>query len=69
MPVARAVALILLLAFVLAGAGVAGWALRVPEHVMFYAAMAVFAVYILLVQYGLRRVTASASALGLSARR
>jgi UDP-GlcNAc:undecaprenyl-phosphate/decaprenyl-phosphate GlcNAc-1-phosphate transferase len=69
MPVARAVALIHLLAFVLAGMGVAGWALRVPEHVMFYAAMAVFAAYILLVQYGLRRATASASALGMSARR
>lgn len=69
MPVARAVALILLLAFVLAGMGVAGWTLRVPEHVMFYTAMAVFAVYILLVQYGLRRVTASAPGLGLSGRR
>lgn len=69
MPVARAVALILLLAFVLGGAGIAGWALRVPEHVMFYTAMVVFAAYILLVQYGLRRVTASAPGLGLSARR
>ena len=70
MPVARAVALIHLLAFVLAGAGVAGWALRVPEHVMFYSAMAAFAVYIFLVQYGLRRAkTASASAFGMSARR
>lgn len=68
MPVARAVALILLLAFVLAGAGVAGWALRVPEYVMFYTAMAVFAVYILLVQFGLRRVTSSAPGLGLSER-
>lgn len=58
MPVARAVALIQVLAFVLAGAGVAGWALRVPEHVMFYAAMAVFAAYIALVQYGLRQVVA-----------
>src|SRR5450759_5794619 len=35
MPAARAVALIRLLAFVLAGMGVAGWAVRVPEHVMF----------------------------------
>jgi len=69
MPVARAVALIHLLAFVLAAAGVAGWALRVPEHVMFYAAMAVFAAYVFLVQYGLRRATAGASALGMSARR
>ncbi|MBE0622358.1 MAG: undecaprenyl/decaprenyl-phosphate alpha-N-acetylglucosaminyl 1-phosphate transferase [Burkholderiales bacterium] len=69
LPVARAVALILLLAFVLAGMGVAGWALRVPEHVMFYTAMGVFVLYILLVQYGLRRVTMSAPGLGLSARR
>ena len=69
MPVARAVALILLLAFVLAGMGATGWALRVPEHVMFYTAMAVFAVYILLVQYGLRRAMASASAMGTSTRR
>jgi UDP-GlcNAc:undecaprenyl-phosphate GlcNAc-1-phosphate transferase len=53
-----AVALIHLIAFVLAAAGVAGWALRVPEQVMFYTAMAVFAVYILLVQVGLRRVAA-----------
>ncbi len=58
MPVGRAVALILLLAFVLAGTGVAGWALGVPEHLMFYTAMAVFALYIFLVQYGLRRVAA-----------
>jgi UDP-GlcNAc:undecaprenyl-phosphate GlcNAc-1-phosphate transferase len=69
MPVARAVALILLLAFVLAAMGVAGWALSVPEHVMFYTAMGVFAVYILLVQYGLRRVSASAPGSGMSARR
>lgn len=69
MPVARAVALIHLLAFVLAAIGVAGWALRVPEHVMFYTAMAVFAVYIVLVQYGLGRATAGARELGLSGRR
>lgn len=69
MPVARAVALIHLLAFVLAAVGVAGWALRVPEHVMFYSAMAVFAAYILLAEYGLRRVTASAPRLSLNARR
>jgi UDP-GlcNAc:undecaprenyl-phosphate GlcNAc-1-phosphate transferase len=69
MPVARAVALIHFIAFVLAGAGVAGWVWRVPEHVMFYSAMAVFVVYIILVQYGLRRAAASASALRMSARR
>lgn len=69
MPVARAVALIQVLAFVLAGAGVAGWALRVPEQIMFYTAMAVFAVYILSVQYGLRRVRKSAPGLGLDAQR
>ncbi len=65
LPAARAVALILLIAFVLAAAGVAGWALRVPDYVMFYTAMAVFALYILLVQYGLRHVAAGrASAAG-----
>lgn len=58
MPAGSAVALILLIAFGFAAVGAAGWALRLPEHVMFYAAMAVFAVYILLVQYGLRRVAA-----------
>ncbi len=69
LPVGRAVALILLLAFVLASMGVAGWAMRVPEPVMFYTSMGVFAVYILLVQYGLRCVTANEPRLGLSARR
>ncbi len=64
MPVGSAVALILLIAFALAAAGAAGWALRVPEQVMFYTAMAVFAVYILLVQYGLRRVEAGPRAIG-----
>jgi UDP-GlcNAc:undecaprenyl-phosphate/decaprenyl-phosphate GlcNAc-1-phosphate transferase len=58
MSVGSAVALILAISFVLAAAGVAGWALRVPEQVMFYTAMAVFVLYILLVQYGLRRVAA-----------
>ena len=46
----------------LAAAGVAGWALRVREHLMFYTAMAVFALYIFLVQMGLRRVAARAAA-------
>jgi len=59
LPVGGAVALIHLIAFVLAAVGVAGWALQVPEHVMFYTAMAVFAAYILLVQYGLRRAQTS----------
>jgi len=68
MPVGRAVALILLISFVLAAAGVAGWALRVQEHHMFYTAMAVFVIYILLVQYGLGRVTASTPGLGVNAR-
>jgi UDP-GlcNAc:undecaprenyl-phosphate GlcNAc-1-phosphate transferase len=58
MTVRGAVALILAIAFVLAAAGVAGWALDAPEHIMFYSAMAVFALYILLVEYGLRRVAA-----------
>ncbi len=54
----KAVALIHLIAFVLAAAGVAGWALGVREHHMFYSAMAVFALYIVLVQLGLARVAA-----------
>ncbi len=58
LPVGRAVALIHLIAFVLAAAGVAGWALGVREHLMFYTAMAVFALYIVLVQLGLGRVAA-----------
>jgi UDP-GlcNAc:undecaprenyl-phosphate GlcNAc-1-phosphate transferase len=58
-----AVALIHLIAFALAATGVAGWALRVPEHLMFYTAMAVFALYIVLVEYGLRRATASRQSL------
>ena len=56
MPVGKAVALIHLIAFALAAAGVAGWAIGVQEHHMFYTAMAVFALYIFLVQLGLRRV-------------
>jgi UDP-GlcNAc:undecaprenyl-phosphate GlcNAc-1-phosphate transferase len=59
MSVGAAVALIHLIAFVLAAAGVAGWALQVQEHHMFYTAMAVFALYILLVQIGLHRVSAA----------
>lgn len=61
LPVGRAVALIHAIAFVLAAAGAAGWALGIPEHVMFYSAMAVFALYIVLVQLGLWRVAASRS--------
>jgi len=66
MPVESAVALILAIAFVLAAAGVAGWAFGIREHVMFYSAMAVFALYILLVQLGLWRIAVgrSAAALG-----
>ncbi len=55
----HAVMLIHLIAFVLAGAGVAGWVLRMHEHVMFYTSMAIFAAYILLVQYGLQRANFS----------
>ncbi len=62
LPVGRAVAVILLIAFALAAAGVAGWALQVREHHMFYSAMAVFALYIFLVGLGLRRVAARAGA-------
>ena len=68
MPVARAVALIHCIAFVLAGVGVAGWVMRVPEHVMFYSAMAVFVLYIVLVQYGLHRAAGSTPGLGVGAR-
>lgn len=59
MPVGAAVALIHLIAFVLAAAGVAGWALGVRDYHMFYTAMAVFALYIILVQSGLQRVAAA----------
>ncbi len=62
MSAGNAVALILLIAFVLAAAGVAGWALGVREYHMFYTAMAVFALYILLVQLGLRRVATGQAA-------
>ena len=58
MPVGRAVAFIHAIAFVLAAAGTAGWALGIKEHHMFYTAMAVFALYIVLVQWGLRRIAA-----------
>jgi len=58
LPAGKAVALIHLIAFVLAAAGVAGWALDVREHHMFYTAMAVFALYIFLVQWGLARIAA-----------
>ena len=58
LPVGRAVALIHAIAFLLAAAGAAGWALGIREHVMFYSAMTVFALYIVLVQYGLWRVAA-----------
>ena len=62
LPVEKAVALIHLIAFGLAAAGVAGWALGVREHHMFYSAMAVFALYIVLVQLGLARVAARPAA-------
>ncbi|MBE0614430.1 MAG: undecaprenyl/decaprenyl-phosphate alpha-N-acetylglucosaminyl 1-phosphate transferase [Burkholderiales bacterium] len=58
MSVGGAVALIHAVAFVLAAAGAAGWALGVREHHMFYTAMAVFVLYIVLVQWGLKRVAA-----------
>jgi UDP-GlcNAc:undecaprenyl-phosphate/decaprenyl-phosphate GlcNAc-1-phosphate transferase len=62
MSVGSAVALIHAIAFVLAAAGVAGWALGIHEHVMFYTAMTVFALYIFLVQLGLWRVAAGRAA-------
>jgi len=51
------VALIHIIVFVLAMAGVAGWAWACREHLMFYTAMAVVsALYIFLSQYGCGRV-------------
>jgi len=57
-PVGRAVALIHSIAFAFAAAGVIGWVLDIQEHVMFYAAMTLFALYVVLVELGLRRIAA-----------
>ena len=58
LPVGRAVALIHAVAFLLAGIGVAAWVQRVPEFVMFYVAMGIFAVYVMLSTRALRIIEA-----------
>ncbi len=58
LPVGRAVALIHGCAFLLGGIGVAGWFWGVAEHVMFYAAMAIFAAYLVFSMQALRVIDA-----------
>ena len=58
LPVGRAVALIHAVAFALAGIGVAAWAQSVPEFVMFYIAMGIFAIYVMFSTYALRVIEA-----------
>jgi len=52
------VALIHACAFLLGGIGVAGWYWGVPEHVMFYVAMAIFATYLVFCSQALRTIDA-----------
>jgi len=54
MPIGKAVAAINASAFILAAIGVAGWYFRVPEHVMFFLAMGIFAAYIVFSAEALR---------------
>ncbi len=58
-PAERAVRLILALAAVLGAAGIAGWYWRVPEALMFYAFIGVFAVYYSLLESAWRKLPAS----------
>lgn len=58
LPVARAVAVIHGCALLLGGIGVAAWAHRVAEPVMFYAAMGIFAAYLALTAHALRTIDA-----------
>ncbi len=58
LPIERAVAVIHGCAFILAAAGVAGWYFRVPEHVMFFLAMGIFAAYIVFSAEALRVIDA-----------
>lgn len=58
LPVGRAVTLIHAVAFLLAGIGVAAWAQSVPEFVMFYFAMGIFAVYVVFSIQALRIIEA-----------
>ncbi len=54
LPIERAVAVIHGCAFILAAAGFAGWYFRVPEHVMFFLAMGIFAAYVVFSAEALR---------------
>ena len=56
LPVGRAVAVIHGCAFALGGAGVAAWRAGIPEHLMFYAAMGIFAAYVALSFLALRHI-------------
>ncbi|OGA50685.1 MAG: hypothetical protein A3G25_20835 [Betaproteobacteria bacterium RIFCSPLOWO2_12_FULL_63_13] len=56
LPAGMAVALIHACAFLLGGIGVAGWYWRVAEYVMFYAAMAIYAAYLVFYAWALRRI-------------
>ena len=58
LPVGKAVALIHACAFLLGGIGVAGSFWGVAEHVMFYAAMAIFAAYLVFSTLALRIIDA-----------
>ena len=58
LPVGRTVALTHAVAFALAGIGVAAWAQGVPEFVMFYVAMGIFAAYVMFSTYALRIIEA-----------
>lgn len=68
LPTGKAVAAINAGAFILAAIGVAGWYFRVPEQVMFFLAMGIFAAYIVFSAEALRVIEArSAYAQGLAA--
>ncbi len=58
LPIERAVAVIHGFAFILAAVGVAGWYFRVPEHVMFFLAMGIFAAYVVFSAEALRAIEA-----------
>ena len=58
LPMGRAVALIHACAFLLGGIGAAGWYWGVAEYVMFYAAMAIFAAYLVFSTLALRAIAA-----------
>lgn len=58
LPMGRAVALIHACALLLGAMGVAGSLQGVPEHVMFYAAMAIFSAYLVFSTWALRAIAA-----------